>query len=242
MTPLDEVDRYVRQHHHVRRSFVRAVLEGRHGGRRGLRRWAIQKFHQVYEQNRVFSAIHANCPFEDVRQFMVEQLIAEETGITAGSASHYELMRRFANAMGAAPEEIAASRPDPEVRRFVEFMLEMARNDAFVDGMLPIYINESQAKDSAAALYTYLHENLNVSEHDLEWFAVHGEVDHEHAARARALMQKYTASDAGFRDRAMRIAERACAEWLLLHEHYAALLDDADNDRHIQTAMAAAFG
>ena len=231
---LDRVDAYVAEHHHSNRSFVKEVLAGR-STPHGLRRWATQKYHQTYEQNRTFSAIHSNSPWEAVRQFMVEQLIAEETGLDAGSAAHYELMRRFAIAMGATAEEIRTSTACPQVSRFVDFLMRSCRKPSFLDGMLPIYINESQAHDSASKLYTYLKSNYKLSEHDLEWFWVHGEVDKEHSGRGRALIAKYAPLDPDFERRALEIAEQACNEWLLLHDFYASLLENRE-DRSTECA------
>ena len=229
-TILDAIDSYVFEYRHVNRSFVRDVLLGK-SNRESLQRWAVQKYHQVYEQNRTFSAIHSNSPYEDVRQFMVEQLIAEETALEAGSASHYELMKRFAISMGATPDEIRVSKPSEAVQRFLSFMMEMCRQPSFLDGMLPIYINESQAQESAGRLYVYLRDHYRLGDWELEWFVVHSEVDKDHSKRARDLMLKYSAYDQGFAERAMAIAKRACNEWLLLHDFYGSLLEGNLNQR-----------
>jgi pyrroloquinoline-quinone synthase len=223
MTFLEHIDNYVFEHRHSKHSFVKSVISGR-STREVLRVWAIQKYHQVYDQNRVFSAIHSNCHYEDVRQFMLDQLLAEETNLQAGSASHYDLMKRFAFAMGATTQEIQASKPADAVKRFVNFLMAMGRRPSFLDGMLPVYINETQAIESAGKLYTYLREEYSLSDSDLEWFLVHSEVDKEHTQRARELMLKYAMQDRDFERRAKHIAKRACIEWLLLHEYYDSLL------------------
>lgn len=217
---LDEVDQFVAGHRHSERSFVKSVLAGE-ADRPALRRWAIQKYHQVYEQNRVFSQNHAGSRHEEIRLFMVDQLISEETSIQDGSAAHYVLMERFALALGATKEEILQTAPAAEVMRFVNFLLDLSKADP-LECMLAQYINESQTPAAAQALYRYLKDAFGFSDADLEWFTVHGEADIEHASRGRKLIEKYAEQD--LVDRAIDIARSGCDEWLKLHEYYATLI------------------
>ena len=220
---LDEIDAYVAANRHTDRSFVRAVLDGK-ASAAGLRRWSIQKYLQVYDQNRNFSAIHSYAAQEDVRQFMMEQLIAEETAITSGSAPHYELMARFALAMGATRDDLASAKPAPAVRRFVDFLMRTARTGLFLDGLLPIYCNESQTYGAADHLYRYLKDQYALGERELEWFAEHGTADKGHANRGREILAKYLPHYPEFGRRALDLAKESVVEWLALHEYYYSVL------------------
>ena len=84
-----------------------------------LGRWALQKYHQTYSQNRIFSTLHAKTDFGDMRHFMMEQLIAEETSLTSGGDSHYNLIRRLAEACGVPGDRFAEHTMAPDRKSVV---------------------------------------------------------------------------------------------------------------------------
>src|SRR5262249_33040317 len=143
----------------------------------GLRAWAAQKYHQVYLQNPIFGTLHGKTQFEDVRQWMVAQLIAEETSLSCGSDSHYNLMRRFAVACGAPAASFAPEAVHPQVRGYVDVLLSTMREESFVLGLLAIYAIEAQSGESVGKLLGWLRKHYQFTEHELEWFAVHSSDD-----------------------------------------------------------------
>lgn len=193
--------------------------------RKALRAWAIQKYHQVYLQNQIFSAIHSKTSHEEVRQFMMEQLIAEETPINCGSDTHYNLMRRFAEACGATAADFDNSAASKEVRTYVNELLSTCHNEHFALGLLAIYAIEHQSGESVAKLLEWLRDTHAFSEEELEWFTVHSEAEDEHADKGLTFILKYADSVDDFDARATKIVTEICEAWLTLHDHYLTLID-----------------
>ncbi len=189
-----------------------------------LGQWALQKYHQVYLQNQIFSIIHAKTDIPLVRQFMVEQLVAEETPINCGSDSHYNLMRRFAKACGVADDQFCPGTIAPEVRAYVDVLLSIMRDEHFTVGLLAIYAIESQSGESVGAILSALKRHYRFSADELEWFTVHAEEDDGHADQGMRLVREYAPSLADFDHAAPRVVERICDAWLALHGFYRSLL------------------
>ncbi|MEO3786726.1 iron-containing redox enzyme family protein [Actinocorallia sp. B10E7] len=216
---LGRLDKIIDDSAYVRHSFTETLVSGS-VSRDQLRSWAIQKYHQTFLQNCGFSAIHARAMHhEDVRQWEMEQLIAEETDIRDGSDSHYNLMKRFAIAMGA-DEDLDGVGPAPEVLEFIDYLVGTCLDEHFVYGLLAFYVNERQTPAAAQRMYDYLTKEMGVSRKDAEWFLVHGEVDVYHAREARVLIEKYADDAPGFETRAEEIVRDGCAHWRRLQDFY----------------------
>jgi pyrroloquinoline-quinone synthase len=215
---LARLDVIIDENAYVKHSFTRALIGGE-VSRRGLRDWAVQKYHQTYQQNRGFSAIHARAPHEDVRQWEMEQLIAEETGITDGSDAHYNLMKRFAIAVGA-PGDLERLPMAPEVGAFIDYLLGVCLGEHFVFGLLAFYVNERQTPAAVQKMYDHLVGEVGISAHDAEWFRVHGEVDVHHAEGARRLIARYAHEADDFEYRAEEIVRAGLVQWRNLQDFY----------------------
>ncbi len=226
--PFPTFDRYIQEHRYSRHSFVKYVLSG-NATKEGLKHWAIQKYHQTYEQNRLFSALHSNAAEESIRQLLMEQLIAEETGLISGSDSHYNLMKRFALAMGATAEGILRTPIAPPVQRYLDYMFTICRTQHPVFGMLAIYVIESQTSESASLLAQSLKEQFNLTDDDLSWFIIHGHDDNEHSDSAREMILKYGSQIPDFEGQGLQIVKRGCREWLNLQNFYYSLIAGAEN-------------
>ena len=189
-----------------------------------LGRWALQKYHQVYRQNLIFSIIHAKTQLEDVRQFMMEQLVAEETPINCGSDSHYNLMRRFAEACGVSASEFREETVSRKVAEYVEVLLSIIRREHFVVALMAIYAIESQSGESVGRLLAALRRNYDFTESQVEWFTVHSDADDDHAAEGVRLVRKYAHLCPDYEQRASVVVAEICDAWLTLHDAYAAIL------------------
>lgn len=187
--------------------------------------WAAEKYHQVYLQNVMFSAIHANAwDNEPVRQFMVEQIIAEETSLTSGTASHYDLMRRFAEACGVPAARFARGRASVPVQRWVATALGVCRSRHPLVALIALHAVESQAGEAVGRVLGWLRAHHTFSEHELEWFTVHSEQEDDHAEAGMALVRAYAHEVPDFHDEALDAVHTLCAAWSALHDHYHGLL------------------
>ncbi len=217
-TILTELDAIIDDASYHRHSFVNAVVSGRVPGD-NLAAWGVQKYHQTCQQNRAFSAIHSRCPHLDVRQYEMSQLIGEETAIADGTEAHYNLMKRFAVAMGC-PEDLGGVGPAPAVQSFIDYIVGTCQREHFVLGMLAFYVNERQTPAAVQRLRDYLVGERGLSERDVEWFDVHGDLDTEHANLARALIARYAHEVSDFDVRSRQLVARGCEEWTKLQDFY----------------------
>lgn len=186
--------------------------------------WALQKYHQVYRQNLIFSIIHAKTQLEDVRQFMMKQLVAEETIINCGTDSHYNLMRRFAQICGVPDDAFVEQTASKEVIDYVDKLLTIVRREHFVIGLLVIYAIEAQSGESVGRLLAALRRNYNFTEEHLEWFTVHSSADDDHADEGLRLVRKYCVLCPEYENHATAIVGEICDAWLQLHDAYASIL------------------
>lgn len=220
---ISQCNRIVQEKKYSRHQFVSSIEQSA-PSKSALGNWALQKYHQVYMQNLIFSIIHSKSNFEDVRQFMMEQLVAEETGINCGSDSHYNLMRRFAERCGVAPCLFVPDTVSQPVKDYVDVLLSIMREEDFAVGLLAIYAIESQSGESVGKLLVSLRKSYDFNETDLEWFTVHSDADDDHAEEGIRLVRKYAHSVPGFEERAVASVEKICGAWLILHDHYVSLL------------------
>lgn len=222
---IAQCNRIVQEKKYSRHQFVTSI-EQTVPGKEALGNWALQKYHQVYLQNQIFSIIHSKSSFEDVRQFMVEQLVAEETPINCGSDSHYNLMRRFAAACGVPETQFVPETASPQTLAYVNVLLSIMRDEHFVVGLLTIYAIESQSGESVGKLVASLRKAYTFSEAELEWFTVHSDADDDHAEEGIRLVRKYAGLAPDFAGRAIVAVESICDAWLALHDYYVSLLKE----------------
>jgi pyrroloquinoline-quinone synthase len=123
--------------------------------------------------------------------------------------AHIELWDEFAAAVGASE----AVDPLPETLECVEAWT--AARDA-LEGLVILYAIESGQPAISRTKLEGLVEHYGVEEGPgTEYFALHAELDHEHAAHSRRLIEERL--DGGDRDRLVAAAERALrGNWALL--------------------------
>ena len=123
--------------------------------------------------------------------------------------AHIELWDRFAAAVGATD----AVDPLPETRECIEAWT--AARDA-LEGLVILYAVESGQPAISRTKLEGLVEHYGVDEGPAtEYFALHAELDHEHAAHSRRLIEERL--DGADADRLVAAAERALrANWSLL--------------------------
>ncbi|WP_239346534.1 TenA family transcriptional regulator [Frankia sp. CiP3] len=217
-TTLDLLDEIIDRESYSRHSFISALTAGK-VSRDRMRDWAVQKYHQTYGQNRGFSAIHANTRYADVRRYEMMQLIAEETDLADGTDAHYNLMRRFAEVLGAGPE-MFDKEPATPVADFLDYLLRTCRENHFVWGLLAFYVNERQTPAAVEKMRVFLTSSWHISDVDVEWFTVHSQLDGGHALGARLLIEKYAHEVPEFDAEAPQFVRRGCAQWLKLQDFY----------------------
>src|SRR2546422_10493494 len=73
--------------------------------------WAAQHYQYVSQFPRWCAAVYAECPYGDARDFLLENIIEEESG-----TKHVDLLIRFAEACGVSRAEVEPARQLPTTR------------------------------------------------------------------------------------------------------------------------------
>jgi len=220
---FNEIDNIIAEHKYSKHSFIKHVESGT-VKKENLKSWAIQKYFQVYHQNCGFSAIHANCEYEDVRQFEVEQLIEEETNIKGGSESHYNMMKRFCYALNANDQDFQQTPIGAPVKEHIKKLKYICLNEHFVYGLLAFYIFESQTPESAMRMYHTFKQQFNFDDTTLEWFLVHGSADIEHSQQSKNFIMKYAHEVQDFIHKKNKFVIDGVKAWNQLQDYYYSLL------------------
>jgi pyrroloquinoline-quinone synthase len=218
---LKRFDAEIQKRKYTNHSWTKFVLSGE-AQRHNLKNWAIQKYHQTYLQIPIFSILHSRAQSEGLRKFMVDQLIDEESDLRSGGDSHYGLMRRFAIAMGATPEEVASVPAAPAVTRYVDAIKDICHKEHPAAVLAAMYAGESQTSDVMSRVLVQLKQQFGLSDHDIEWFTVHAG-DDVHADAERELMATEGVNVPDLEEAGLRVIDRFMTEWGLLQDYYYAV-------------------
>lgn len=178
-----------------------------------LRLYASQYYHHVLAFPQYVSAAHAQCPDQQDRQALLENLIEEERG----DENHPELWLRFAEGVGAARRDVEQAAPLPETRALVDLFREVTMRRSFAEACAALYVYESQVPDVARTKIAGLKQFYGVSdERTLQFFEVHIEADEVHAEVGAGMVRRH-ADTASARAAVLRSAgECAGALWTFL--------------------------
>ncbi len=229
------LDPIIEELRYTKHSFVQRVTAGPIA-KHLVREWAMQKYWQVFHQIRAFSAIHSRSIPEDVRAFEMENLIAEETGYTSGSESHYRLMMRFACALGTTEEEVLNNPPHEEVMRYCNFVIDLCRDNHYLVGLTAYYALEAQIPDGVIKMHKAFQEQYGLSDEAMEWFPVHAEDDVEHSLGRRRMIAKYFHEMPDYLPVAEKTIRDAMGAWRRLHDFYYEIITREDGEDQRLTA------
>src|SRR5438876_7891379 len=84
--------------------------------------WAAQHYQYVSQFPRWCAAVYAECPYGDARDFLLENIIEEESG-----TKHVDLLIRFAEACGVSRKEIETARQLGTTRALTAWCFATAR-------------------------------------------------------------------------------------------------------------------
>jgi len=183
---LDAIDAALEERNMLKHPFYRAWNQGALT-RKMLQDYACQYYHFVKEFPRMVSAVHSNTPVYSIRLELLQNLMDEELG----SENHPALWMRFANAVGAATDEVLLVNPLPETRALVDTMMDICRNGSFQEGIAALHAYEAQIPEVSRVKIQGLKEFYGISEPEaVKFFSVHEEADVHHSRSEREMLRQ----------------------------------------------------
>jgi pyrroloquinoline-quinone synthase len=202
----------------ARRTFGRhplwlALADGKLG-REQLKGFAVQFFLQVREFPRAVSAMHANCPFADVRMELAESVYEEETGRISGcNQPHPELFIRFGEAVGLSRAEMIEGRPLPATRALIDWFELSTKQRSFIEAAAAINLAaEGQVPGAFGPMARRLQQHYGLSREAVAFWDVHEIADAEHSHVGDNIVVRY-ATDAATQARARDALQHSLDAW-----------------------------
>lgn len=190
--------------------------------RAGVCQWMLQASLVVRDFTRFISAIHANCPDENGRQLLAENLW-EEHGCGVKGRDHYSLARRLARSLGASDADLDNVQPLPETANYINHCFNVTRDGSFVESMTALGIGvERPIPGFFGSMAKHLCSNYGLVPSDIQYLLVHVSEDEMHARRAEELISA-SANTTESREKAkqalreMLVVKRRFAEALYRH-------------------------
>lgn len=191
MSIAQEVDRMIEEKSLLKHPFYQAWQKGELE-LDTLRTYAGQYYHHVLAFPQYVSGAHANCPGQNDRQELLENLIEEERG----EENHPELWLRFGEALGLQRENIIEEQWLPETKHLVDTYRDITKNGSFAEAATALYCYESQVPEVAKQKIAGLEKFYGVNdERGLQFFTVHIGADEWHAEVGRGFIDRYGDED-----------------------------------------------
>jgi pyrroloquinoline-quinone synthase len=176
----------------------------------------------VRDFTRFISAIHANCPDQNGRQLLAENLW-EEHGRGIEGRDHYSLARKLARSLGASDADLDNVQPLPETTNYINHCFHVTRDGSFVESMTALGIGvERPIPGFFGSMAKHLCSNYGLTPSDVQYLLVHVNEDEMHARRAEELISA-SANTTELREKAkqalreMLVVKRRFAEALYRH-------------------------
>jgi len=148
-----------------------------------LKLFAVQFFLQVREFPRAVSAMHANCPFPEVRIELAESIFEEETGRISGcNLPHPEVFIRFGEAVGLSRADMVDGKPLPATRALIDWFELSSKQRSFIEAAAAMNLAaEGQVPGAFGPMARRLQENYGLSREAVEFWDLHETADAEHS-------------------------------------------------------------
>jgi pyrroloquinoline-quinone synthase len=166
-----------------------------------LGEWVKQHYHYVSHFSEWLAIVYGNCPHQDVRAFLLEN-ITEEEGIAGQggyeAVRHTELLLDFAEACGKSRDEIVDAQAKGELLAGtlgLQSWCTVQAHKPFAEALAGLVVGlESQVPRIYAKTTPPLVEKYGFSEKDVTFFRLHIGADEEHGERGFEIVEKYAAT------------------------------------------------
>jgi len=175
--------------------------------REDLAHYAQQYYQQESRFPRYLSAVHSSCPELKVRQLLLENLTHEESG----PENHPELWLRFASAVGASRESVAAAKMDEKTQQCVDTFTRLSKDSSWVEGLAALYAYEAQQPAVAKTKIEGLKKHYGLDSKDaLGFFETHQTLDVWHSQTEKDVLLDQVRKDPELKSAVVAAVSDAC--------------------------------
>jgi pyrroloquinoline-quinone synthase len=187
--------------------------------RESLPVFAAQFFLQVREFPRAVSALHAACPFPEVRIELAESLYEEETGRISGCGlPHPELFIRFGLGLGMKREELVEAQPLPGTAALIHWFEVATRQRSFIEGAAAINLAaEGQVPGAFGPFARALEQHYGLDREAVAFWDVHEIADREHSDVGDHIVVRFATNDE-WRERVRAAVAQSLDMWWLFFD------------------------
>ena len=155
--------------------------------RQQLGAWVCQHYQYVSQFPRWCAAVYAECPDADARDFLLENIVEEESG-----TKHVDLLIRFGEACGVSRRDVETARQLPTTRALTAWCFETSRQPFHVAAAGLLVGLESQVPGIYKRNLPPLTSKYGFSDHEVEFFAIHIEADEVHGERGYQIVERHS--------------------------------------------------
>ena len=170
--------------------------------------WAAQHYQYVSQFPRWCATVYGECPDGDARDFLLENIIEEESG-----TKHVDLLIRFAEACGVSRREVETTRQIPTTRGLTAWCFEMSRRAFHVAAAGLLVGLESQVPGIYRRNLPPLTTRYGFTEHEVEFFAIHIEADEVHGERGYQIVERHSTTPEKQAEAALAVREATEMRW-----------------------------
>jgi pyrroloquinoline-quinone synthase len=183
-----------------------------------LGQWVCQHYQYVGQFARWCATIYGTCPDADARDFLLENIIEEESG-----TKHVDLLIRFGEACGVSRDQIETTRQLPTTRGLTAWCYETARKPFHVGAAGLLVGLESQVPGIYKRNLPPLRTHYGFNDHEVEFFAIHIDADEVHGERGYQIVERHCDTPARQAQALEAVREATDMRWLYmtgLHRAY----------------------
>jgi pyrroloquinoline-quinone synthase len=182
--------------------------------REQLQCFAVQFFLQVREFPRAVSAMHANCPFPEVRMELAESIYEEDTGRISGcNQPHPELFIRFGEAVGLSRAAMIDGQPLPATRALIDWFELSTKQRSFIEAAAAINLAaEGQVPGAFGPMARRLEQHYGLAREAVAFWDLHEIADAEHSRVGDNIVVRH-ATDAVTQARARDALQHSLDAW-----------------------------
>jgi pyrroloquinoline-quinone synthase len=173
-----------------------------------LGQWVCQHYQYVSQFARWCATVYGDCPDPDARDFLLENIIEEESG-----TKHVNLLIRFGEACGVSRAEIESARQLPSTRALTGWCYETARKPFHIAAAGLLVGLESQVPGIYKRNLPPLKAHYGFTDHEVEFFAIHIEADEVHGERGYQIVERHSTTPEKQAEAADAVREATEMRW-----------------------------